>query len=99
MRAQLTPDRLLLLRHCWRCQDLGPYSADRRGSSEADPLQWKKYLTTLQITQFIIDLFVVFFASKSTAIDPHVPALLKICSLQPLLAQAPTPGSGRLRRL
>lgn len=25
--------------------------------------QWKKYLTTLQITQFIIDLFIVFFAS------------------------------------
>ncbi|WVQ85742.1 hypothetical protein IAT38_007909 [Cryptococcus sp. DSM 104549] len=24
---------------------------------------WKKYLTTLQITQFIIDLFIVFFAS------------------------------------
>jgi hypothetical protein len=25
--------------------------------------QWKRYLTTMQITQFIIDLFVVFFAS------------------------------------
>ncbi|WVQ71342.1 hypothetical protein IAR50_000870 [Cryptococcus sp. DSM 104548] len=24
---------------------------------------WKKYLTTLQITQFVIDLFIVFFAS------------------------------------
>jgi len=24
---------------------------------------WKKYLTTLQITQFIIDLFAVYFAS------------------------------------
>jgi len=27
--------------------------------------QWKKYLTTLQIGQFIIDLFVVYFGSKS----------------------------------
>ncbi|KAL0252979.1 hypothetical protein I308_102373 [Cryptococcus tetragattii IND107] len=26
---------------------------------------WKKYLTTLQITQFIIDLFIVFFATYS----------------------------------
>lgn len=25
---------------------------------------WKKYLTSLQITQFIIDLFAVYFASK-----------------------------------
>jgi len=24
---------------------------------------WKKYLTTMQITQFVIDLFVVYFAS------------------------------------
>jgi hypothetical protein len=28
--------------------------------------QWKKYLTTLQITQFVIDLFVVYFASESS---------------------------------
>lgn len=27
--------------------------------------QWKKYLTTLQIVQFIIDLFVVYYGSKS----------------------------------
>ncbi|SCV68445.1 BQ2448_566 [Microbotryum intermedium] len=26
---------------------------------------WKKYLTTLQITQFVVDLFVVYFASYS----------------------------------
>lgn len=26
---------------------------------------WKKYLTTLQISQFVIDLFVVYFASAS----------------------------------
>lgn len=26
---------------------------------------WKKYLTTLQITQFVIDLFIVFFATYS----------------------------------
>lgn len=28
--------------------------------------QWKKYLTTLQITQFVIDLCVVYFASQSS---------------------------------
>ncbi len=28
-------------------------------------LQWKKYLTTMQIVQFVIDLFVVYFGSKS----------------------------------
>ena len=27
---------------------------------------WKKYLTTLQISQFVIDLFVVYFASPSS---------------------------------
>lgn len=26
--------------------------------------QWKKYLTTMQITQFVIDLAVVYFGSK-----------------------------------
>ncbi|WVN88069.1 uncharacterized protein L203_103268 [Cryptococcus depauperatus CBS 7841] len=38
---------------------------------------WKKYLTTLQITQFIIDLFIVFFASYShfAAKHTHLPAV------------------------
>jgi fatty acid elongase 3 len=27
-------------------------------------MQWKKYLTTMQIAQFIIDLFAVYFGSK-----------------------------------
>jgi hypothetical protein len=26
--------------------------------------QWKKYLTTMQITQFVIDLFAVYFGSE-----------------------------------
>lgn len=30
---------------------------------------WKKYLTTLQITQFVIDLFTVYFASKTWALS------------------------------
>ncbi|OXC65092.1 hypothetical protein AYX13_05704 [Cryptococcus neoformans] len=37
---------------------------------------WKKYLTTLQITQFIIDLFIVFFATYSHfAVKYGVPAV------------------------
>ena len=31
----------------------------------AEVIQWKKYLTTMQITQFVIDLFAVYFGSKS----------------------------------
>lgn len=31
---------------------------------------WKKYLTTLQITQFVIDLFTVYFASTSCPLHP-----------------------------
>jgi hypothetical protein len=26
--------------------------------------QWKKYLTSMQITQFVVDLFAVYFGSK-----------------------------------
>jgi fatty acid elongase 3 len=32
---------------------------------------WKKYLTTLQITQFVVDLFVVYFAGQFTLISSH----------------------------
>jgi len=28
------------------------------------PTQWKKYLTSMQIIQFIIDIFIVYFGSK-----------------------------------
>lgn len=28
-------------------------------------LQWKKYLTTMQIVQFVIDIFIVYFGSRS----------------------------------
>ncbi|KAG8949681.1 hypothetical protein FRC04_008427 [Tulasnella sp. 424] len=34
---------------------------------------WKKYLTTMQITQFIIDLFVVYFASYSYFASTYFP--------------------------
>ncbi|ORY85372.1 GNS1/SUR4 family-domain-containing protein [Leucosporidium creatinivorum] len=34
---------------------------------------WKKYLTTLQITQFVIDLFVVYFASYSYFASTYFP--------------------------
>ena len=33
-------------------------------SLTVEAIQWKKYLTTMQITQFVIDLFAVYFGSK-----------------------------------
>lgn len=42
---------------------------------------WKKYLTTLQITQFVIDLFTVYFASKTRA------SSLAILHFHPLLTR------------
>lgn len=30
--------------------------------------QWKKYLTTMQITQFVIDLLVTYFACKFSSL-------------------------------
>jgi fatty acid elongase 3 len=39
---------------------------------------WKKYLTTMQITQFVIDLFIVYFASYSyfaSTYWPHLPTV------------------------
>jgi len=36
---------------------------------------WKKYLTTMQITQFIIDLFVVYFAAYSYFASTYYPFL------------------------
>lgn len=35
---------------------------------------WKKYLTTMQIVQFVIDLFVVYFASYSYFIATYLPS-------------------------
>ena len=34
-----------------------------RPRPDAHLLQWKKYLTTMQIVQFVIDLFIVYFGS------------------------------------
>jgi len=34
---------------------------------------WKKYLTTLQISQFVIDLFIVYFASYSYFVAEYFP--------------------------
>lgn len=51
---------------------------------------WKKYLTGLQITQFVIDLFVVYFGS--TYIPPNITntSLLMITHIQLTLTLVPT---------
>ena len=66
----ILPVRLLLLRDGWRCQDLGLsfLFLTSCGIRVLNLLttQWKKYLTTMQITQFVIDLFIVYFAGLYT---------------------------------
>jgi len=37
---------------------------------------WKKYLTTMQITQFVIDLFVVYFASYAYYVSTYLSDIL-----------------------
>ena len=59
---------LLLLCYRRRCQDLGEFEDSRSRiylTCTYSDLKWKKYLTTLQITQFVIDLFVTYFACMS----------------------------------
>jgi hypothetical protein len=34
-------------------------------------IQWKKYLTTMQIVQFIVDLHLVYFGSESNPVLMH----------------------------
>ena len=41
---------------------------------------WKKYLTTMQITQFVIDLFVVYFASYNLFVSRHASNTLPYCT-------------------
>jgi len=72
--------RLLLLRYCRWCPNLGTSSAFE--SKHQLTLQWKKYLTTLQITQFVIDLFIVFFASKSSPLHPATQLTYSLLSLR-----------------
>ncbi|KAI5479393.1 hypothetical protein MNV49_003727 [Pseudohyphozyma bogoriensis] len=36
---------------------------------------WKKYLTSLQISQFVIDLFIVYFASYSYFVSEYLPGI------------------------
>ena len=56
--------RLLLLCHSWGCQILGqlPFSAIDLVLNSWP--QWKKYLTIMQIAQFVIDLVLAYFGSK-----------------------------------
>jgi hypothetical protein len=57
--------RLLLLCYCWGSQILGQLPFLIRPYLHSHFVtQWKKYLTTMQITQFIIDLVIVYFGSK-----------------------------------
>ena len=57
--------RLLLLCDRWWCQDLGMYFPQLSFVQFIkECLQWKKYLTTMQIVQFVIDLFAVYFGSE-----------------------------------
>lgn len=71
--------RLLLLRYRWWCQNLGSSFLSPHSSHPVKHLpQWKKYLTTLQITQFVIDLFAVYFGSALilitiTVLSPNSP--------------------------
>ncbi|CAE6538118.1 unnamed protein product [Rhizoctonia solani] len=71
-RPQLDRSRLhvlLLLGHCWWTQDLGKSISVHFLRFTLTYIQWKKYLTTMQITQFVIDLFAVYFATL------HVPSI------------------------
>jgi fatty acid elongase 3 len=72
--------RLLLLRYCWWCPNLGKFTSPLGGHKLT--LQWKKYLTTLQITQFVIDLFIVFFASKLPTPSPVTQLTRSLLSLR-----------------
>ena len=58
-------DRLLLLCHSRRKENLGWFEQFLPASDGLSlSVQWKKYLTTMQIVQFIIDLFIVYFGSE-----------------------------------
>ncbi|CAE6445237.1 unnamed protein product [Rhizoctonia solani] len=71
--------KLLLLGDCRWTQDLGKsIHSPSPTRTNAYPPQWKKYLTTMQITQFVIDLFAVYFASYSyfgTTYWPMIPTM------------------------
>jgi len=69
-------------------------------------LQWKKYLTTMQIVQFIVDLHLVYFGSESTQLlcthssDALFPlSLFLLCqhllASPPVVRQLPWNGIGR----
>ena len=38
-------------------------------ADQAHSGQWKKYLTSMQITQFVIDLFAIYYAGEC---NPHL---------------------------
>jgi hypothetical protein len=53
-------------------------------------LQWKKYLTTMQIVQFIVDLHLVYFGSESNVSDVAIHLILS--SSQPIATLPPPIG-------
>lgn len=64
------PRRLWLTRECLADYY---YYATAGGAK----IWWKKYLTSLQITQFVIDLFVVYFACECRSILLHRRKLMR----------------------
>jgi hypothetical protein len=80
--------RLLLLRYRRRGQDLGKSS--RSSFERMLTPQWKKYLTSMQITQFVIDICIVYFASMSESVEdgPSLTSSLPALRLQ-VLPHAP----------
>jgi hypothetical protein len=81
-----------------RCTDYY-YFATARGQK----IWWKKYLTTMQITQFVIDIVAVYYGS--TFFVPHHACLIltRLCSILVLCGQAvleavQPPDQGLLRR-
>ena len=45
-----------------------------RTAISSRPIWWKKYLTTLQIIQFVIDITIIFFATTTLCLNRYFPS-------------------------